>query len=106
MPLVGLLVKIFIAIIVIIIVVVGIWFFFFRGDSTDNFIEFDDCDRSVRPWWWYAHMSDNLYFTPTYAYNKIFYDGRPHDAHRYYKRKFGGSRHPARHGPHHGKLRN
>lgn len=109
MPFLHLAIQIISAIITILIIVVVIgliWYFFFKGDdTTDNFIEFDDCDRSVRPWWWYDHMRDNLYFTPTYAYNKIFYDGRPHDEHRHYKRKFAGSRHPARHGPNHGKLR-
>jgi hypothetical protein len=115
MPFIRLIINLILAVIVIVVIASLIWFFFFKGNSSESFIEFDDCDRSVRPWWWYQHMRDNLYFTPTYAYQKLFYDGRPHNNwhqkyrpynnDRFYKRKLGGSRHGSRHGPNQGKLR-
>lgn len=116
-------IKILIATIVIIIIAFVIWYFFIKSDSTDNFVEFDNCDRAVRPWWWYTHMSDNLYYTPDYTFETVFYDGRPHNKWHYkYKphnghyignyhnqpgshRSLNGSRHGSRHGPNHGRLR-
>jgi len=114
-----LLIKLIIAVIVIILIAWAVWYFFF-DNNTDNFVEFDCSDRAVIPWWWYAHMSDNLYYTPDYTFHQVFYDGRPHNRwHRKYRphsnyhfnesqahhRSLAGSRYGSRHGPNHGKLR-
>lgn len=111
-------IGIIVSLIVIVLICYAIYYFFIRSD-TDNFVEYDDCDRSVRPWWWYLHMRDNLYYTPDYAFQTIFYDGRPHNKwhHKYrpynndhfnyhtHHRSLNGSRHGSRHGPNHGRLR-
>ena len=115
-----LVIKLILALIVIIIICFIVWWIFFK--DSDSFVDFDCAERSVRPWWWYTHMDDNLYYTPDYTFMQVFYDGRPHNRWHYkyrpydnarYKfptgnnhhRSLNGSRHGSRHGPNHGRLR-